>query len=112
MKIKFREKAELLRILGNPVRLRILEELSRGTKCVSDIQDLLGVPQSNISQHLLLLRRYQIIDYMEDGVLRCYFITKPEMVRGLFEFLKKDYPVVIGAEARLHGQRRTASKQR
>jgi ArsR family transcriptional regulator len=99
--INFREKAELLRILGHPVRLRILKELSKGKKCVCDIQDLLGIPQPNISQHLLLLRRYQIIDYTEDGVLRCYFITKPGLVRDLFDFVKKDYPIVKRAEVSL-----------
>jgi len=109
-KAKLREKAELLRILGHPVRLRILEELSKGTKCVSDIQDLLGVPQSNISQHLLSLRRYQLIDYTEDGVLRCYFIAKAELVRDLFEFLKKDYPVARGTEVSHYKQRRAAGK--
>ena len=109
-KINFKEKAEMLRILGHPVRLRILEELVKGTKCVSDIQDLLGVPQSNISQHLLLLRHYHIIDYIEDGVLRCYFITKPGLVSDLFEILRKDYPVVRGEEVSVYRRKRVAGK--
>jgi ArsR family transcriptional regulator len=110
-RIKFREKAELLRVLGHPVRLRILQELLKGTKCVSDIQDLLSVAQSNISQHLLLLRRYQIIDYTEDGALRCYFITKPELVRELFQFLKKDYAAAKSDETSLYKRKRLASKK-
>jgi ArsR family transcriptional regulator len=109
--INFREKAELLRVLGHPVRLRILQELLKGTKCVSDIQDLLSVPQSNISQHLLLLRRYQVIDYTEDGALRCYFITRPELVRELFRFLKKDYAPAKGGETGLYMRKRVASKK-
>jgi ArsR family transcriptional regulator len=110
-RIKFREKAELLRVLGHPVRLRILQELLKGTKCVSDIQDLLGVPQSNISQHLMLLRRYQIIDYTEDGALRCYFITKPELVRELFQFLKKDYATIKSVQTDFYKRKRVASKK-
>jgi ArsR family transcriptional regulator len=89
----------------------MLQELTKGTKCVSDIQDLLGVPQSNISQHLLLLRRYQIIDYLEDGALRCYFITKPELVNDLFMFLKKDYHVVKTERTSLLKRKHAESKK-
>ena len=89
---KISEKAELLRILGHPIRLRILEELHKGIKCVSDIQELLDISQPNISQHLALLRRYGLVDYFEDGQLRCYYLCKPELVEALFDFINRPYP--------------------
>lgn len=89
---KISEKAELLRVLGHPIRLRVLEELHKGVKCVSDIQELLDVSQSNISQHLALLRRYGLVDYYEDGQLRCYYLCKPELVTALLDFINRSYP--------------------
>lgn len=89
-----RAKAEQLRVLAHPTRLAILEELSHGAKCVTDIQDLLDVPQANVSQHLTALRHEQIVDYHEDGKLRCYYIMRPKLVKKLLEFLSGEYPVL------------------
>ncbi len=84
-------QAELLRVLGHPVRLRILDELTKGVKCVSDLEDFLDISQSNVSQHLSMLRRYGLIDYYMDGRLRCYYLVDP-IIPDLLEILKKDYP--------------------
>jgi ArsR family transcriptional regulator len=83
-------QAEILRVIGHPVRLRILEELTKGVKCVSDLEEFLEVSQSNVSQHLAILRRYGLIDYYMDGRLRCYYLVDP-MIPDLLEVLKRDY---------------------
>ncbi len=103
-----RKKAALLHALGHPTRLAILEELAEGAKCVTDIRDLLKVPQPNISQHLTILRHERLVDFHEDGKLRCYYVTRPQLVRDLFHFLSNEYEVVIrSAESvRLEGKRR------
>jgi DNA-binding transcriptional ArsR family regulator len=88
--IPSRRKVELLRVVAHPVRIRILEELSKGVKCVSDFEDFLELRQPNISQHLSLLRQSGIVDYYVDGRLRCYFLTNP-FIPDLLELLKKDY---------------------
>jgi len=87
-----RERAELLRQLGHPVRLAILEELIKGGKCVTDIRDLLEVPQPNVSQHLTVLRQQRIVDFSEVGKLRCYYLKRPSLARALFEFILGEYP--------------------
>jgi len=106
--LALRDKADLLRVLSHPTRLAILEGLSQGAKCVSDIQDLLDVPQANVSQHLLALRRDRIVDYHEDGKLRCYYITRPLLVKALLRFLDGEYPVVVRSvkSVRREGRRR------
>jgi len=103
-----RGKAELLRGFAHPTRLAIVEELSRGAKCVMDIQDLLNVPQANVSQHLMRLRRDRIVDFHEDGKLRCYYISRPGLVMGLLRFLSDRYPVVTRSpeSVRREGRRR------
>ncbi len=90
--LTLRERAELLRQLGHPVRLAILEELMKGGKCVTDIRDLLEVPQPNVSQHLTVLRQQRIVDFSEDGKLRCYYLRRPALVQALFEFISGRYP--------------------
>jgi ArsR family transcriptional regulator, arsenate/arsenite/antimonite-responsive transcriptional repressor len=107
-KLDIRDKAEILKLLGHPTRLLILEELAKGAKCVTDIQDLLEIEQSNLSQHLSVLRRLKIIDFYEDGTLRCYYIIRPRIVDALFTFISGNYPVVRRSceEVRKESERR------
>jgi DNA-binding transcriptional ArsR family regulator len=85
-----KHRVDVLRALAHPVRLQILEELMKGVKCVSDIEDFLEISQSNVSQHLSLLRRHGIIDFYVDGRLRCYFLKDP-IIPDILIPLKKDY---------------------
>jgi len=85
------QRIELLKVIAHPARIRILEELSKGVKCVSDFEEFLEISQPNISQHLSLLKNHRIIDYYIDGRLRCYFLVDP-IIPDLLEMLKKDYP--------------------
>lgn len=84
------KRVELLRVLAHPIRIKLLEELMKGVKCVSDIEELLNISQPNVSQHLSLLRRYGVIDYYMDGRLRCYFLKDP-IIPEIIEILNKDY---------------------
>ena len=47
---------ELLRAAGEPTRLRILNLLRQRNLCVSELQRVLGIPQSTVSRHLATLR--------------------------------------------------------
>lgn len=111
-KLDVRDKAEVLKLLGHPTRLLILEELAKGAKCVTDIQDLLEIEQSNLSQHLSMLRKLKIVDFYEDGPLRCYYITRPQMTDALFTFISGNYPIVKRSceEVRKEGEKRRAKR--
>ncbi len=85
------KRIDLLKVIAHPIRIKILEELIHGVKCVSDFEEFLSMRQSNVSQHLSLLRHYGIVDYYMDGRLRCYFLVDP-IIPDLLELLKKDYP--------------------
>ena len=52
---------ELLKAMANEWRLMILCQLSDGEKTVSELQSLLGLSQSALSQHLAVLRREKIV---------------------------------------------------
>ncbi len=88
--MKMAQRIEALRVIAHPVRIAILEELTKGIKCVSDLEEFLEISQPNISQHLSALRHAGIIDFFVDGRLRCYFLRSPLIV-DLLKILKKDY---------------------
>ena len=94
----FARKVEILKVIAHPVRIMILEELTKGVKCVSDLEKFLDIRQPNVSQHLSLLRRLELIDYYMDGKLRCYFLKDP-LIPDLLKLLKKDYEGDLPAPA-------------
>ena len=109
MKPDLREKAALLRVLGHPVRLAILMELATGPKCVMAIQELLEMRQANVSQHLTALRHERIVDYHEDGKLRCYYVARPGLVNALRRLVENDFPVLNRSKKAI---RRAAQRRR
>ena len=52
---------DLLKAMSNKWRLMILCQLSEGEKTVGELQNLLGVGQSAVSQHLAILRREEMV---------------------------------------------------
>lgn len=92
------DKIEVLKVISHPVRIQILEELGKGVKCVSDLEEFFDIRQPNISQHLSLLRRHDLIDFYVDGRLRCYFLKEP-FIADLLELLRKDYEEDLPAPA-------------
>ncbi len=56
-----------LRAMSHPLRLKILCTLSETEKSVQDIVDHVGTSQSNISQHLAILRDKDIITSRKDA---------------------------------------------
>ena len=87
------EWAEILKAIAHPTRLQIVAELLKGTKCVTDIQDILPASQSNISQHLTVLRNAGIVNFAQDGSQRCYFLSRPKLVSAILCQLAKGEPV-------------------
>jgi DNA-binding transcriptional ArsR family regulator len=74
----------LFHSLADPVRLAILQRLSRGEARVVDLTGELGVAQSTVSKHLACLRGCRLVDYRAEGRQSFYFLARPE----LFELLR------------------------
>lgn len=91
-------RLELLKVIAHPIRIKILEDLTEGVKCVSDFEEAFDISQPNVSQHLKLLRSHHIVDYFVDGRLKCYFLKEP-FIPDLLELLKKEYKRDIPAPA-------------
>lgn len=89
-----RDAAELLKAFAHPTRLAILQELSSGPKCVTDMEELLPARQANISQHLAVLRHVKLVDFAQDGALRCYYLCRPNLVEDMLALVDRGDPVV------------------
>lgn len=86
--------ADLMKAFAHPTRLLILQELLAGPKCVTDIEDLVPARQSNISQHLAVLRFAGLVDNAQDGALRCYYLSRPNLVCDVLAVFQRDHPAV------------------
>lgn len=67
------------RALGDETRLRILETLTTGERCVSDLMDALGLGQSLVSHHLRALREAGLVTVRRDGRRINYTIAEPAL---------------------------------
>ena len=76
--------AQMLRCLGHPVRLRIIDLLERrGEATVSEIYGELGIEQAVCSQHLNLMRDKSILARRKDGVNVFYRLGDPRALKVL-----------------------------
>src|SRR5579875_3407484 len=73
----YQVKAEFFRILGHPVRVRILELLRNGERTVGDLQSELQIDSSGTSQHLGVLRKHGILLARRAGTNVYYTVRDP-----------------------------------
>ncbi|MCP3178223.1 MAG: ArsR/SmtB family transcription factor [Desulfuromonadales bacterium] len=81
-------EAEILKVLGHPVRLKIIAGLISQTCNVKKIWECLALPQATVSQHLALLKNKGIIEGQREGVEVYYRVVSNEarrIVQSLFE---------------------------
>jgi len=70
-------KADLLKALGQPTRLKILELLAQGERCVCEIFPAIRGEQSNVSKHLSFLRSQGIVVAERRGMRAAYRLADP-----------------------------------
>lgn len=75
--------ARFFKGLSDPTRVRILEHLIGGEKCVRDIVEELGVPQSSVSTHLGCLRWCGYVSSRKEGRNVYYQVTDSRVVEIL-----------------------------
>ncbi len=76
--------ARMLRCLGHPIRLRILDLLERqGEASVTEIYEALDLGQASCSQHLNLMRDKNILARRKDGVNVLYRLGDPRALKVL-----------------------------
>jgi DNA-binding transcriptional ArsR family regulator len=78
--------AQRFRAMGEPSRLRILQELMQGERSVKSLVDALGFTQSNTSRHLQALYEASLVGRRKSGLEVIYFVVDP-MVERLCELM-------------------------
>lgn len=86
----------LLKVLSNPERLLLLCELSQGERCVSEMEQGLGIEQPTLSQQLAVLRTEGLVDTRREGRWIFYRITDEK----LLALLQTLYRLFCAPEAR------------
>ncbi len=76
--VNFDREAEILKVLGHAVRLKIVAGLMHQSCNVKKIWECLGLPQATVSQHLALLKNKKIIEGRREGVEVYYHVVSEE----------------------------------
>jgi DNA-binding transcriptional ArsR family regulator len=80
----------LLSSMSNETRLMILCQLVQQERSVNELAQLLGAPQSTISQHLALLRRQGLVRARREAQTQFYSLAGDE-ARAILETLQSLY---------------------
>ena len=88
----------LLKAMSNQHRLMILCQLASGEKRVGELEALIGLSQSALSQHLARLRRDHLVQTRRSAQAIYYSLVGPE-ARSVIETLYGLYCGVLPAEA-------------
>jgi DNA-binding transcriptional ArsR family regulator len=76
-------KSEVLKALAQPTRLKILELLRDGERCICEIVPAIDGEQSNISRHISVMQKSHLITTRKDGVKVMVKVRDPR----IFEIL-------------------------
>ena len=70
----------VLRVLANEDRLLLLCQLTEGERCVSELEELVGIHQPTLSQQLGVLRNEGLVTTRREGKNIYYQIASPEVL--------------------------------
>ncbi|MBC9717526.1 helix-turn-helix transcriptional regulator [Streptomyces sp. TRM66268-LWL] len=73
---------DLIRILGDPLRLQIVTLLARETLCTTHLVEETGAKQTNLSNHLRVLREAGVVETEPCGRFT-YYKLKPDVIATL-----------------------------
>jgi len=78
--------SQLLKSLANPSRLMVLCNIVKQERTVGELEKLIGLSQSSLSQHLSRLRYEGIVECRREGQ-NAYYSLKDEGARRVLEVL-------------------------
>jgi len=77
--------AERFRVLGEPMRVRLLDFLREGSATVQELQEATGASQQNVSKHLGVLLRSGLVSRSKEGTFSRYAIAD----EGVFDLCEQ-----------------------
>ncbi len=97
-----RHASTLLKAMSNPHRLLILSQLTHGERCVSELESIVGLSQSALSQHLARLRRDKMVQTRR-AAQTIYYSLAGDDVEAVIETLYNLYNHPRTAASRAFG---------
>jgi ArsR family transcriptional regulator len=93
--------AEILKVAGEPTRLRLLNLLRQGDICVCDLQAVTGLPQHTVSRHLAALRHAGLVVDERSGQRVLYSLASPttQPIKALRRLLAECCPAEEALQA-------------
>jgi DNA-binding transcriptional ArsR family regulator len=79
---------EVFKLLGDPTRVRLVDALTHGERCVCDLASLVGLSESAVSHQLRLLRAARLVRVRRTGRLAFYSLDDHHVV-GLIHDTRK-----------------------
>ena len=76
-KARYEARAGVIKAMGHPTRLFIVEELSRGERCVCELTEMVDVDVSTVSKHLSVLKNAGIVQDEKRGSQVFYSLLVP-----------------------------------
>jgi DNA-binding transcriptional ArsR family regulator len=74
---RYESRARIIKAMAHPVRLFMVEELSKGERCVCELTELVGMDTSTVSKHLLVLKNAGIVADEKRGAWVYYRLRVP-----------------------------------
>ena len=74
---RFEARARIVKAMAHPTRLFIVDELSRGERCVCELTDMIGADMSTVSRHLSVLKGAGIVRDEKRGSQVYYRLRVP-----------------------------------
>lgn len=81
---RFEARARIIKAMAHPTRLFIVEELSKGERCVCELTAMVGADMSTVSKHLALLKGAGIVADDKRGA-QVYYTLRCRCVLTFFE---------------------------
>ena len=82
-KLIYELKAEIIQAAAHPIRVAIIEYLSQGEQCVSEITEHVSGQRTNVSRHLALLLKAGIVESRKEGLKVIYSLKTPCILKFL-----------------------------
>jgi DNA-binding transcriptional ArsR family regulator len=74
---QFKEQAKVMKALAHPTRMFIIDELSRGERCVCELTEMIGSEMPTVSRHLSQLRVAGLVEDEKRGSKIFYRLRVP-----------------------------------
>ena len=73
--IRSRTRAAVLKALGHPTRMFIIEKLNEQPHCVCELTEMIGADTSTVSKHLSVLKNAGLVTDAKDGTMVRYSLA-------------------------------------